>query len=277
MEEGWIKLHRKFLNWEWIDMPEMVKLFIYLLMEANHEEKQWHGQTIARGQLVTSIDKIAEDNHYSVQKIRTCLRRLEKTGEIIKKSTNKFTTITISNYGNYQLREEQIQQTNNKQTTNKQQTNNNKQECKEDIYKTLQDNAGERAREETVSSADWRHVSSVRRALLGNNRDKIAAYKRELFRDEVERLAPQVKMNSRQVDSFVRWWTENTPGSETLKAEYQDTFDILSRMQSWMERERPAAAPAAQPKGRMEKLEDDLKLINDFFYGQHTTNHPDEQ
>lgn len=276
MEEGWIKLHRRFLEWEWFDKPEMVCLFVYLLLSANHEEKQWHGQTILRGQVLTSREKLSKATGLSVKQVRTCMTRLEETHEVVRKTASKWTIVTICNYERYQVCEfDKGQQRASEGPAKGQQGATNKNE--KNIYNSLQDNAGAHAREEAAVSADWRHVSSVRRALLGNNRDKIAAYKRELFRDEVERLAPQVKMNSRQVDSFVRWWTENTPGSETLKAEYQDTFDILSRMQSWMERERPAAAPAAQPKGRMEKLDDDLKLINDFFYGQHTTNHPDEQ
>jgi hypothetical protein len=56
--------------------------------------------------------------------VRTALKKLENTNEIIIKSTNKFTLITICKYCDYQSTENDVQQTNNKQITNKQQTNN---------------------------------------------------------------------------------------------------------------------------------------------------------
>lgn len=117
---GWISLHRKFLEWEWFDKSEMVQLFIYLLLKANHTAGEWHGIIVKRGQLITGIKKINKDTKISFQKIRTCLKRLELTHEINKQTTNKYSIITICNYDIYQT----IQQTNNKEVTNKQQTSN---------------------------------------------------------------------------------------------------------------------------------------------------------
>ena len=121
---SWIKLHRRFLEWEWFDSAEMVKVFLYLLLSANFEDKKWHGQTIGRGQILTSWDSLSEATGISVQTLRTCLRKLEQTGEISRKSTNKNTIITICNYDRYQVVEEDDQQTTNKQLTSNQQATN---------------------------------------------------------------------------------------------------------------------------------------------------------
>lgn len=118
--EGWIKLHRKFLDWDWFDKSEMVHLFVYLLLSVSTEDKGWHGMTVKRGQLVTSVASLSEATHLSTQQIRTCLRRLQETKEIIVKSTNKFTIVTVCNYDSYQVSEDEA----NKQLTNKQQTTN---------------------------------------------------------------------------------------------------------------------------------------------------------
>lgn len=123
-EGGWIKLHRKFLNWEWSDSPEVVALFVHLLLDANHEDRKWHGQLIERGQIVTSRDKLSKLTGLSVQQVRTCLARMEQTGEISRKSTSKYTLITISNYARYQSADDDEQPTNNQQITNNQPTNN---------------------------------------------------------------------------------------------------------------------------------------------------------
>ena len=88
MDNGWIKLHRKFLEWEWFDKPEMVQLFIFLLLSANHADNDWRGMTIKRGQLVTSYASIKEKTGLSVQTIRTCIRRLKSTSELTSKVTS---------------------------------------------------------------------------------------------------------------------------------------------------------------------------------------------
>lgn len=278
---GWIKLHRRFLEWEWYGSEGMVRLFVTLLLLANHEERQWRGLTIRRGQILTSRERLAKVTGLSEQTVRTCISRLKSTSEITSKSTNKFTLITISNYDRYQVCEDDCQPANQPAVQPADQPTN----TQEDNYNLEREliSAPAPAYEETTPSANWRHVSSVRRAILGNNRDKIAAYKRELFRDEAVRLAQRVGMNSRQVEAFVRWWTESTPGSDTLKAELQPTFDIESRMRNWMERERPAGTTTAQqPQSRFDKLQDDLDFVHRFFNQQsddngNYTSTPDEQ
>lgn len=100
--ERWVKLYDKFTEWEWFDNSHMVHVFIYLFLRANTRQERWHGIEIGRGQLVTSVAKIAADTHISTQSVRTCLKRLLSTGEIVKKSTNQSTIITIVNYDRYQ-------------------------------------------------------------------------------------------------------------------------------------------------------------------------------
>lgn len=265
MEEGWIKLHRQFLDWEWHDSPETVSLFVHLLIVANHEGRKWHGTTIARGQVLTSRDRLSKLTGLSVQQVRTCLGRLVQTGEINQQTTNKYTVITISNYDKYQV-EDKANQPTLQQTINQQSTTN-KNERIYNIYNSL----NTRTREE------WRYLSSVVKSSLGFDKDRIAEYKRELFRKEVEELAPSVGMNPQQVDAFVRCWTEHRAGNERIRAELQETFDVKGRMESWMEKERPAK-PQTQSKSRMDAFEDDMKFIHDYFHGQQqTVTSPDEQ
>lgn len=124
MEDGWIKIFRLFLEWEWYGDTNMVRLFLHLLLKANYEDKRWLGIVIKRGQLVTSSLTLAAETHLSRQRVRTCLSRLEHTGEISIKTTNKFSIITICKYGNYQAVNLDYQPTTNQQLTNKQPTNN---------------------------------------------------------------------------------------------------------------------------------------------------------
>jgi len=123
---GWIRIHRKFLDWEWFNKSEAVHLFMYLVLKANHKDGQWQGIDVKRGQFITSFGKVSTDTGISLQTIRTLLKKFEKTNEINIQTTNKFTIVTICKYECYQQENEptNTQLTNEQQTTNKQLTTN---------------------------------------------------------------------------------------------------------------------------------------------------------
>lgn len=126
--EGWIKVHRKLVDWEWYNDINVKVVFLHLLLTANHKEKQWKGQTILRGQKLTSIEHLADDVGLTFQQTRTALKKLKSTHEITIKTTNKNTLITIEKFNNYQFEIDEDNKQNNKQfnnlITNNQQTNN---------------------------------------------------------------------------------------------------------------------------------------------------------
>lgn len=128
MNNGWIKISRDIINWEWFDTPGMVQLFIYLLVKANYADREWHDMVVRRGQLVTSVAKISADTGLSTQVVRTCLNRLKSTNTITTKTTNKYTIVTINRYDDYQSYDAYDLGVDNNQTnkrpTNDQQTNN---------------------------------------------------------------------------------------------------------------------------------------------------------
>ena len=123
--DGWVKLYRRFLNWQWFSRPEMVQIFIYILLSASHKDHVWQCVNIRRGEFPTSVDALVRATGLTTQQVRTCLTRLERTGEIVRKSTNKYTIISVCNFDDYQIDEDADQQSNNNQTTNNQQSNNN--------------------------------------------------------------------------------------------------------------------------------------------------------
>src|SRR3990167_3464871 len=101
--EGWIKLHRKLIQWEWIDEPNMVWLFLKCLLLANHKDEKWHGITIKKGSFVTSYANLASrKGHISIQNIRTLINHLKSTNEITTKTSNQYTIVTVKNYDEYQ-------------------------------------------------------------------------------------------------------------------------------------------------------------------------------
>ena len=111
MDESYIKLFRKFKKWEWYDDINTKVLFLHLLLSVNYEDKKWHGETIRKGELITSQKKLSKETRLSRQQIRLSLDKLKTTSEITYKTTNKYTIITLVNWEKYQC--------NDKKTTNK--------------------------------------------------------------------------------------------------------------------------------------------------------------
>jgi hypothetical protein len=128
MPEGWIKIHRKLLDWEWSDNPDVFTLWVHCLLLANHETKKWHGVLIKNGSFITSLTSLSKITGLSIQNVRTSLDKLKSTHELTQSSTSKYTVISINKWSDYQPTNTLA----NKQLTNNQQTTNNNQECKND-------------------------------------------------------------------------------------------------------------------------------------------------
>ena len=121
---GWIKVYRSFINWEWYTAPNMAHFFIYCLLKANHKDNKWRGIEIKKGQFVTSLETMKNETGLSIQQVRTCLKRLKKTGEINTLANKQNTIVTVCKYDTYQSFSNEANTQTNKQVTNNQQTPN---------------------------------------------------------------------------------------------------------------------------------------------------------
>lgn len=107
---GWIKLHRQIMENETIwnnDEPfDCRSAWIDILLNANHKDRRIrfdaHGMTVKCGQWLTSINKLSERWHWSVNRTRRYLDFLENEHMIERKSDNKKSLLTVLNYAKYQ-------------------------------------------------------------------------------------------------------------------------------------------------------------------------------
>ena len=120
--DGWIKLHKQFLNWEWFTDINTCHLFLYCLVRAQFKDTNWKGIVIKRGSFVTSYQSLSNATGLSVQNVRTSLKKLtdKLTGELTHIKTSKYSIITVKNYDKYQVVNMQDNtQVNSQLTTNK--------------------------------------------------------------------------------------------------------------------------------------------------------------
>lgn len=136
-QNGWIKLHRQILEWEWYEDINCFRLFTHLLLKANHKEKRYKGIVVKAGQIVTSRDLLAQETGLSSQQVRTAITKLKSTNEITSVTSSQGTIIEVVNYEKYQLSTNEITEeqptSNQRVTTNKNDKNNNK----ENIYRNF--------------------------------------------------------------------------------------------------------------------------------------------
>lgn len=121
---GYIKNWRSMLEWEHYTDINTFKLFMHFLYTANIKDMKYMGQIIPRGSLVIKERTIGNETGLEYQEVRTAIKKLLASGEITKKSTNKFTVINIVNFGIYQDFDNEQQRTSNAQATHKQRTIN---------------------------------------------------------------------------------------------------------------------------------------------------------
>lgn len=121
--EGFISLHRKFLEWEWYDDIITKIVFLHCILLANHKTKKWKGKIIKRGCFITGRELFANQLNISVQQLRTAWKKLESTNEITIKSCPQGTEIQVVKYDLYQSTTSNL--TNDQPTINQRSTTNN--------------------------------------------------------------------------------------------------------------------------------------------------------
>lgn len=161
---GFVKIHRKLMQWGWYQDNVVKGVFLHLLLMASYCEMPWRNITIMPGQVVTSYGRLSEDLGFTVRQVRTALEKLNSTGEITRETTNKYQLITIVNWRDYQTNDE-IEtnettseltgrcQANDRQMTGKRQHRKN---IKKKRNKEINNNTRARAREfpDGISSAE---------------------------------------------------------------------------------------------------------------------------
>ncbi|MFD2600193.1 hypothetical protein ACFSQ3_14640 [Sphingobacterium corticis] len=231
--QGWIKLHRSLLEWEWYKDLNTRSLFLHLLIRANHKDNRFQGNVVKRGQILTGINALSIETSLSVQQLRTSLKKLKSTNEITIESSSKNSVITVVNYDFYQTVDDDQQaeqQTNNKRSTSDQQTTNKRATTNKN-EKNIKNEKKER-REESIKfdSAENKFSSTPSNANLSLEDRKISF---------TEKLAAFTGVYSKDtLNEFYFYWTEKNENGKKMRFEMQKVFDIKRRLATWSKNEK---------------------------------------
>lgn len=182
MHRGFLKLHRKLLDWEWYTDNNTKNLFIHLLLKANIEDKKWRGIEIKKGQFLTSLETLKNETGLSIQQTRTALKKLESTNDITNESTNAYRLITLVNYSVYN----EIKTDSNKQ--------DNKQSNKRvtEYQQAEQQTSNKQVTGEPTTTKEFNNVNNDKKDNKEKN-EKKKDYKQTFESGTFEKLNPEVK------------------------------------------------------------------------------------
>ncbi len=130
--QGFIQLYRDIMDTLMYSKgPTYLALFVHLVLKANYADGCVEGIKIKKGQLVTSVKSLSKEMKLTSSKIRNRLEFLQSEGLITIKGTNKFSIITIVNYGSpHMATGESSKQTDNQLAIKSQQYNKKNKENK---------------------------------------------------------------------------------------------------------------------------------------------------
>lgn len=230
MNEGWIKLHRSLLEWEWFTDSNTLHVFIYLLLKANIKDVKYRGLVIPKGSLVVTVSDIGNVLGLSHKAVRTALEHLRVSEQITTQATNKFTIITICNYASYQAREDNEGQTKGNPTANERQTNGKRranlieEEYKEDKKENiniLYSIGGKNAVAEQPSTS-----RKVERDLEKIEQD----FRAELYQ-HIGEYPPKL------LEDFASYWLERSTKGKKFRWEMEKTWCMNRRLATWAKNE----------------------------------------
>ena len=105
-EQGFIKVYRSIKSWEWWDDINTFRLFMTILINVNWKDKRWHGRTIPRGSMFTSLRSLSKLSGLTTKQVRVSLARLIETNEVASERASNGRLVSVVNYDFYQSQDE---------------------------------------------------------------------------------------------------------------------------------------------------------------------------
>jgi hypothetical protein len=98
MNEGYIKLHRSILDWEWYKDTDVFCVYIHLLLLAMKKSVCFDDTVVERGQVITRYTSIANGVGIKPEKVRDAMKKLRRGKYLTVQPWDMYYLITISNY-----------------------------------------------------------------------------------------------------------------------------------------------------------------------------------
>lgn len=224
MNQGWIKLHRKIVEWEWYTETSTFAVFMHLILTCNFKPTRWRGVELEPGETIKALITLAEETKLSLQTVRTAIKRLKSTGELTQRQHGKHRILKLKSYSAYQLANTEA---NNELTSNQQGTN---------IESTLDKERKKEKKEKNVKKKGGT-PSQKMELFIGVVKEKNNSYI-ELVKELSLNKNLQENNVSAELDKFVDYWTELNKSGTKQRWQLEKVFEVQKRISTWLGRSK---------------------------------------
>lgn len=198
--KGFVFMPRALKDWEWYGDSNVTRLYIHLILKANYRDKSWQGIVIKRGQFVTSYNTLSEELCLTIQQVRTALSKLQKTGYITRKTTNKYQVLTVLKYEEYQNTESAINKKNDRQATSLKQPKHN----------------------QVTPTEEMNNIKNINKETIERRKEN---FKKQVFE--------HTQYSNEILQKFFEYWTEWNLKSGKMRFEKETFFEVAKRLVRW--------------------------------------------
>jgi hypothetical protein len=254
---GWIKLHRKLLEWEWYSKPVVKSVFIHSLLRANHKDGKWRGIDVKRGSYISSVDKLIKELGHSRQEIRTALKHLKSTNELTTSSAPQHTVFTVVGYENYQ---DATNELTNEQPTANQRATTNKNVKNDKNDKKLNPIVQPEVKPSKFKYSDYQfQFAQWMHSLILNVTPDKKAPNFEAWANTIRLMMESDKRNGDQMVEVFTWanldsfWSSNILGPTKFRKQYDQ---LSAKMNGNVKQSQTAERTIEQTNQFVDELED---------------------
>jgi len=160
---GYVKLYRDILYWQWYQNPNVLRMYIHLILNSSFKDFEFEGKPYKAGSIITSRKRLSTELKMSEWQVLNALEKLKSTGEIAVNTTNRFTVITVNNWNKLQNEPYFFK---DKPTTNPQQKHNksthiNNVKNVNNVNSYARTRAREKENSQIIDSIDWALVDKI--------------------------------------------------------------------------------------------------------------------
>lgn len=218
MNQGYIKLYRKVMDsFVWAN-PNLLKLWLLLLMKASHDGRKFlfNGQEIAltSGQLVTGAHALASelnegasrDNQVSWRQVWRWVKKFENEEMLTIKSNSKYSVISINNWDEYQANDKPVsigRQSNDKPVSTNKNEKNDKNE------KNLNNNTSKKSKKRIYPDDDPNKKLAVALLKLIKKNQNIKDPDLDSWANTIRLTIEADGRTGREVQDMIIWSTQH--------------------------------------------------------------------
>lgn len=259
--EGFIKLYRQLRDWEWYKDGNTMRVFIHLLISANHKPGRWKGIEIGRGQFLTGRKSLALDLDLTEQEIRTAINKLKSTNEITSEATSTYTLYTLQNYDLYQS--QTTSEATNEQPTSNQRATTNKNENNNNNKKNIEKNINKKKKKWETEKKEEK-IEIISKVFLTPEEDKKVREKYgSHYKEAIEKLSNYI--NSKGAKYVSHYHVFNGWLYDDFKKRYADLWRIDTELEKKnIEEQKQKEAEKKEKQARIE-AEKRVKELENYY------------